>query len=118
VSIAAPGLGTLTAPAASAGAYTISTKADLAVRWTGGQAPAQLLIEGAGSDGGVGSYFLCEWDATLGTGTVPASILAGLAGQSGGFLIYGQMTSTSIEAGAFPVSISALQYSGGTATYQ
>jgi hypothetical protein len=108
----------LTVPVAVSGAYTISTSKDLTVAWAGGQAPAQVIVEGAGNGGGADSYFLCQWDATLGGGTVPASVLASFAGQSAGFFVYGQLTTTNADAGGFAITVSALQYSGGTASFE
>lgn len=118
VSVVAPGTSTLTVPAAVSGAYTIATSKDLTVAWTGGQAPAQMIVEGAGNGGGADSYFLCQWDATAGSGTVPAAVLAAFAGQTAGFFVYGQLTTTSADAGGFALTVSALQYSGGTATFE
>jgi hypothetical protein len=116
-SVAAPALAVLTSPAASGGAYTITTSADLAVAWTGGQAGAQLILEGT-TTGTPQSYFTCTWDGALGQGTVPHAVLAGLAGQANGYLIYGQFTTTSFTSGGYSISESALPFTGGTATFQ
>ena len=48
-----------------------------------------------------GSYFLCQWDASLGQATVPQAVLGGLAGQSSGYLVYGQYTSTAFTSGSY-----------------
>ncbi len=115
VSVVAPGLPILSAPAGAAtGAYTISTKSDLKVAWSGGDSSAQLIFEGATSDSA--SYFTCEWSASAGEGIIPQSVLAPLAGQTSGYLIYGQYTATSFNAGAYSLSAQALPYTGGTAT--
>jgi hypothetical protein len=114
--VSAPYVATLTSPAATGGVYTITTSADLAVAWTGGVAPAQMIVEGTGTDAGANSYFLCQWDATLGSGTVPAQVLTQLAGQTG-FLVYGQLTTTNLQDDGYAISLAALQYNGGTADY-
>jgi hypothetical protein len=116
-SVTAPAMIALTSPAATgSGAYTITTSADLAVSWTAGQAGAQILFEGVNSSGT--SYFTCTWDASVGSGTVPHAVMTGLAGQTGGFLAYGQSTMTTFSAGAYSISLYALPYGGGTATFQ
>ena len=114
-SVVAPGLPVLTAPAASAGAYTIATTADLTVTWTGGESGDLFFIEGVDTSN---AYFVCEWDASLGSGTVPQAVLAGLAGQSNAFLAYAQFATTTFTVGGYSISESALPYSGGTATFQ
>jgi hypothetical protein len=116
VSVVAPGLPILTAPAGAAtGAYTISTTSDLKVAWSGGDSDAQIIFEGATN--GSSSYFTCVWASSLGEATVPQAMLAPLAGQGAGYLIYGQYTSTSFNAGAYSLSAQALPYTGGTATF-
>jgi len=116
VSVVAPGLPILTAPAGAAtGAYTISTKSDLKVAWSGGESSAQVIFEGASNNSA--SYFTCVWASSLGEATVPQAMLAPLAGQGAGYLVYGQYTSTSFNAGAYSLSAQALPYSGGTATF-
>ncbi len=110
-----PALLTLTKPAAAT-PYTIPTTAALTVAWTGGQAGAQTLIEGVGSNGT--SYFLCQWDASTGQGTVPQTVLSGLANQTGGYLVYGQYLTTTFTAGSYTVSLIAVPFSGGSATFQ
>ncbi|MGD0525414.1 MAG: hypothetical protein ABSE49_09735 [Polyangiaceae bacterium] len=118
VSLVAPAALNLIAPLAVGGAYTIPTSADLSVAWTPGQAPAQTIVEGAGNSGGAQSYFLCQWDATIGSGTIPAAVLQPLAGQAGGFFVYGQLTTASADAGGYALTMTALQYSGGTASFE
>jgi hypothetical protein len=116
VSIVAPGLLALTAPGATSGAYTIPTTSDLKVAWAGASPNAQVIFEGVTNSSS--SYFTCVWDASLGGATVPQAMLTSLAGQTTGFLVYGQLTSTSFSAGAYSISASALPYSGGAATFQ
>jgi hypothetical protein len=114
-SVTAPALVTLTSPAAVSGNYTIATAMELGVAWTGWQAGAQMILEGASNSG---SYFLCTWDASLGEGTVPQAVLAGLAGQSSGYLAYGQYTSTAFTSGSYSISLLALPFTGATATFE
>jgi hypothetical protein len=116
VSVVAPGLPLLTAPAATGTTYTISTKSDMKVAWTGGAPGAQMIFEGATSTSS--SYFTCVWSASLGEAVVPQAMLAPLAGQTSGVLIYGQYTATNFAAGAYSISASALPYSGAMATFQ
>ena len=116
VSVVAPGLPLLTPPAATGTTYTISTKSDMKVAWTGGVAGAQLIFEGA--TGNSTSYFTCVWSASLGEATIPQAMLAPLAGQTNGVLIYGQYTATNFSAGVYSISASALPYTGGMATFQ
>jgi hypothetical protein len=116
VSVVAPGLPLLTTPAATGTTYTISTKSDMKVAWTGGVAGAQLIFEGA--TGNSTSYFTCVWSASLGEATIPQAMLAPLAGQTNGVLIYGQYTATNFSAGVYSISASALPYTGGMATFQ
>jgi len=116
-SVTAPAVAVLTVPAATSGTYMISTAADLSLVWTGGQAGAQLIVEGT-SSGTPQSYFTCTWDASLGQATIPHAILAGLAGQTNGYFIYGQFTTTNFTAGGYSISESALPFAGGMANYQ
>jgi hypothetical protein len=116
-SVVAPALPGLVAPAATSGSYTISTAAELGVQWTGGAAGATLVLEGT-SGGGNQSYFICEWDASLGKASVPQAVISGLAGHAGAYIVYGQYKTTTFTAGAYSISEVALPYSGGTATFQ
>jgi hypothetical protein len=115
VSIVAPPLISLTAPASP---YAISTASDLPVSWTGGQPGATMIFEGASGTSAGSSYFTCEWDASLGNGTVPKAILSPLAGQKTAYLVYGQYASTSLTAGTYPVMLAALPYTGAMASFQ
>ena len=89
-SVVAPPAPVLTAPASNGGSYTIPTSSDLTVTWTGGQAGAQVLVEGTNT-GTPQDYFSCIWDGAAGQGTVPRAVLAGLAGTSNGYIIWGQI---------------------------
>lgn len=117
ISVVAPGLPLLTSPvAASSAGYTISTEQDLVVAWGGGEAEGQMIFEASSSDSS--SYFTCVWPASEAKAVVPQAMLTPLAGQSTGYLIYGQYLSTGFTAGAYSISVTALPYSGGSATFQ
>lgn len=116
-SIVAPPLLQLQAPSATGSTYVIPTSSDLAVAWSGGQSGAQVVLEGTVQAGSGYDYFACTWDATPQNALVPQAVLKGLAGQSG-YLFYAQQTMTTFTAGAFPIDLFALPYSGGTATFQ
>jgi hypothetical protein len=115
-SVMTPALVTLTEPAADAGSYTIRTTAALSVSWTGGQSGAQMLFEGVESTGT--SYFVCQWDASAGQGTVPQTVLSGFANQSSAYIIYGQYLTTTFTAGSYSVSLIAVPFTGGSASFE
>jgi hypothetical protein len=115
-SVVAPPTPVLTQPAAISGMYTIATSADLPVVWTGGQPGDLFLLEGTDSSGQ--SYFTCTWDAAAGMATVPQPVLAGLADQPGAFLYYAQIATTNVTVDGYAISVSALPFSGGTASFQ
>jgi hypothetical protein len=81
-----------------------------------GQAGAQMIVEGTTAS--AGSYFLCQWDASLGQGTVPQAVLAGLSGQSSAYLAYGQYTTTDFMSGSYSISVLALPYGGASASFE
>jgi len=116
ISVVAPALPVLSAPAAASGTYTIPTTADLDVAWTGSSAGGEIIFEGAASDST--SYFTCVWSASLGEATVPQAMLTSLKGQTAGYLVFGQYAATNFSAGAYSISASALPYSGGTASFE
>lgn len=113
--IAAPGSVTLNAPTPSAsGLYTVDTSHDLTVQWSAGEAGADFVLQGGG---GGETYFMCTWDATLGQGVVPHSVLtpfspavSGAHGINGELVWYQQRTST-FTAGTFAIQESLAQYS-------
>ncbi len=75
-----------------------------------------MLVEGVESNGT--SYFLCQWDAATGQGTVPQTVLSGLANQAGGYLLYGQYLTTTFTAGSYSVSLIAVPFDGGAASFE
>jgi hypothetical protein len=110
-SIVAPAGIDLTKPTAgSDGQYAISTSADLAVAWSGGQTGDSVLFEGL--SGGSAYYFACTWDATAGAGTVPKAILAQLAGQQYSEIEWLQGTKKTFDAGGCAITLTA--YVGGS----
>jgi hypothetical protein len=117
-SVVAPGVTSLIAPPATNMIYSIPTSGDLAVEWAPVSSPAgvQMLFSG-GVSTATGTYFECFWDASLGKAIVPQAMLAKLAGQMGGYVIYGLNTSNYVNSGGFAVAVSALQYSGATANF-
>jgi hypothetical protein len=74
--------------------------------------PADAL---AGED-----MYTCDWPSSQGQGTVPRSILAALAAESadGGYLIFGQYAVTDVTAGAYSISVRALQDMSGPVNYE
>jgi hypothetical protein len=117
VSVVAPSTIALGTPAISGNTYTISTAGDLLVTWKGGQAGNLMLFEGTAAASGT-SYFTCEWDASAGQATVPRTLLAPLAGQTGGYLLFGQMATNTVSVGPYYVQTIALPYSGGSLTFK
>jgi len=116
ISVVAPALPVLSAPVAASGTYSIPTTADLDVAWTGASDGGEIIFEGAANDST--SYFTCVWSASLGKATVPQAMLTSLAGQTTGYLVFGQYAATNFSAGAYSISASALPYSGGTASFE
>ncbi len=113
-----PQSGTLVAPQpGSEGYYPVPTSQDLAVQWSGGESGAQFVLQG-GNGGLAPTSFLCAWDATLGQGVVPQSMLAPFKGEGigiNGELLWYQKRSATFRAGGFEVQESVLQYESGGA---
>jgi hypothetical protein len=102
-SVVAPPALVLTKPKPdSSGTYQISTSADLAVTWTGGQAGNTATL--TGYTAGTTYSFVCTWDASVGQGTVPAAILTQLAGQAYSAIEWLQDTTVKIDAGAYSIT--------------
>ena len=110
---------TLPALAADGGTSTVSTASNLTVTWVGGQAGATVTLEGAGDTTQTPFvYFVCNWDASLGTGTIPQAMLTPLTGQSAGVLFYGQYTSHDFTAGSYSISEYALPYASSPVNFE
>ncbi len=78
---------------------------------------------GSGSSSGSRSAslmtdFLCMWDAAAGQAYVPQPMLAPLAGQSGGYLYWGQATTTTFTAGPYTIGEHALPCGLAQASFQ
>jgi len=108
--ITGPAIITLVAPQQP---YAISTTADLAVAWTGGEPGAQVIFQVGGSGPGEVD---CTFDASVGHGTVPAAALRTLSGM--GWIGFGQLASTTFTAGGYPVQLTALTDTEVSATFQ
>ncbi len=103
-SLVAPGAITLTAPLPGPrGHYTVTTTAPLALTWTGGTAGNTVFIEGVAYGATSETSFDCSWDATLGAGSVPKSMLAALAGQPGEISWGQQGAPVMFDAGKYAV---------------
>jgi hypothetical protein len=110
--VAVPQPGTLVTPQPKSGGdygfYAVSTSEDLTVQWSGGEPGAQFLLQGGK---GGNTSFLCTWDATLGQGIVPQSVLAPFKGMGlNGQLVWYQQRLATFTAGAFAIQESVLQY--------
>lgn len=113
-----PPLLTLTEPQlSSSGNGVIPSSADLAVSWTGGQSGATMSLEFFPSMTNL-QYAICDWDASLGQGTVPAAVLGKLATLGQSAVLYGQYASNRLTAGPYSILELVWLYSGQTATVQ
>lgn len=116
--VVAPPLALLTSPAFDAGMTSVSTSADLPIAWTGGQAGATMLLKVASNTSpSTFSYTSCSWDASAGQGTIPAVVLKPFSGTNQQ-MSYGQYRSTAFSSGAYSISLSAMQYTGGIVSFQ
>ncbi|HSQ64575.1 MAG TPA: hypothetical protein VLM85_15230 [Polyangiaceae bacterium] len=113
VVVTAPGPITLSAPQPG----TISTQQDLSWTWTLGEPNAKVSVEVMAFVPNATQSVSCAFDATSGAGTMPASLLAPLKG-SNGMLFWAQQRSTSYVAGTYPLQVTAVQMSSGSATFQ
>ncbi len=116
VSVVAPAYITLTAPVVVSGAVTIPTTSDLSVSWTGGQPGAVVYFQSFGAT--QGQVLNCAFDATAGSGTIPAAVMAPLEGAAGAVLIWAQGTSETITAGSYVVTESAIVFGTASVTYE
>jgi hypothetical protein len=114
LSVVVPSAISLTAPVIPVGIeFELDTKADVQVGWTNGQNGASMIFEGTTP----GGYFKCEWDATAGSGSVPASLLTSFAGTSGS-VDYGQITTTTSAASGYTVELRAVVYGSDPVIYK
>ena len=122
-SLVAPGAITLTSPVADSGTLSIDTSQSLDLAWTGGATGARFILElGASFTSGDAASAVCSWDATLGTGTVPAGALAPLAAgdaQAGrSTALWYQEAQTTVAAGRWTVGVRAYVSGGSLASFQ
>lgn len=114
-SITAPGALVFGSPQAP---FVISTTADLNVTWSGGEPGAQAFV-GVMVSGNTQLAVSCTFDATLGAGTVPASLLSPLkAAQGTPMVSLGQMRHTTFDAGGLLIDLGAIQSMQQSATLQ
>ncbi|MCA3014634.1 MAG: hypothetical protein INH41_19805 [Myxococcaceae bacterium] len=101
--VTAPGAATLTAPACpSRICPALSRAAGVPVSWTGGTGTVVVQVL-AGTD-----QVLCQFPASSGAGMVPAAALASLPLGSGS-LLFSTQNSRSVQAGLFPVTVTAAE---------
>ena len=113
--ITAPGALVFGSPQAP---FVISTTADLNVTWSGGEPGAQAVV-GVMVSGSTSLAVSCSFDATLGTGTVPASLVSPLkAAQGTPMVSLGQVRHTTFDAGALKIDLGAIQSTVQSATLQ
>lgn len=108
-------------PASDGGKLTIPTSQPLTVTWTGGQVGAKAILSATAvfTTGGVAGT-TCAWDATLGTGTVPAAALKPLAAANASTsgLSWYQETDNTFTVGTLAVTLSARVARGSLASFQ
>jgi len=122
-SIVAPGPITLTEPTADSGTFSIDTSQNLDLTWAGGATGAHFILElGAAFTSGAAASAVCSWDATAGSGTVPAGALAPLAAgdaQAGrSTALWYQEAQTTVAAGRWTVGVRAYVSGGSLASFQ
>ena len=118
VDVVATGMITVTAPMPNGMVYTINTAQDLSLTWTGGEANALALFEVSATFGASNRGAVCFFDATLGSGSLPAAAMSNLTGGSNTQFVYGQWRETDFTAGAYPLRSVAIQLGEGTASLQ
>jgi hypothetical protein len=107
-SVTAPSAVTITAPTfpAHSASYSIDRNHPPVFQWTGGAgAKVSIAMATAGTD--MSHWVSCRFDATLGTGQIPAAALADLSvGQ--GKLSISSVAQKEVDAGDFVVTINAV----------
>lgn len=105
VTLTTPTKATITAPAkpAAGSLLPINRAQDFSVSWTGGgSGRVQVFLSGAGSS----SSLFCKFDASAGTGKVPAAALATMTGTMGSFAM-ASIAETESSAGDWGIGASA-----------
>ena len=103
-SVTVPGKATITSPAKppSASPYLMITRASgFTLSWTGGSGKLFVSLDGGTNRS---TRIQCKFDASAGSGTVPADALMKLPAGNGGFAM-AAITETSVTAGDWGVSI-------------
>ena len=114
VQVTAPGAIDLVAPQATA---SIATGQDLVWTWSGGEPGATVVVQAiAATNGNAAVTVECTLAATAGTVTMPAALLAPLAG-SQGQLGWGQLRSVVVVAGTYPIELGAAQLARANTTF-
>jgi hypothetical protein len=121
--LTAPGPIDLTAPAQDGGVLSVPTTQDLELTWTGGTTGAHFILGlDAVFTSGASASAVCTWDASLGSGTIPAGALAPLAagtGQAGrSTAIWYQEARTPVSAGRWSVVVRAYVSGGSLASFE
>jgi hypothetical protein len=94
--------------------YDLATSSDLEVAWSGGEQGADVILRGLTASS---VEFYCQWDATIGHGTVPQALLAPLAKQRG-TLDYVQQRAHLFTAGSYTIGLYAEQGAGGFTNFE
>jgi len=110
--IVAPSLPSLTAPAWAVGSTSysspphVATNADLVLSWVPGAAGERVSVALIGMLDGAGVE--CDFDATVGTGTIPQAGLGALSGESEGEVIVVGYRRALYAVGSMQVSVQAV----------
>lgn len=121
--VVAPAAITVTMPQPDAGALVIPTSQSLGVTWAGGVTGDHVIFTlNAFFASGASASTACSWDAAIGQGTIPASVLAplvtGTAQAGGTTAVWYQQAQTSFAAGRWAVTLLADIHGGSLATFQ
>lgn len=109
--VGAPAAPTLTSPVCTlTGCGMISKTAPYTLTWTGGTNTVSVQVLSATGQ------LSCSFPATAGTGTIPAAALAAFPAGAVVNLFVSAENSTTVQAGSFPVGISAQDSRSYTAT--
>lgn len=101
--LTAPARATITSPAKPSTSLAVSRTQDLTVTWTGGAGgKVQVALIGAT----IASTLLCRFEASAGTGTIPAAALAMLPAGNGGFAM-ASIADTEQDTGDWAIDVSA-----------
>ena len=113
----------LTGPAPTAGKIAVARTRDLTLTWTAGAGRAILsLNQTPFTDARASLDVLCDFDATKGTGVVPAAALSALkppgSGNPGLSMDFGGATAVDINPGGYAIRIFAINAEAHDAVVQ